>query len=176
MSTGSNVTRMLGILVLASASVGWAQTPNLADYTKFGWDYPGHPMLQSFRIYIAPVDGAYETLPHLVVPAFPEMVTTVSTAQLILGNHGIYKAKAVAVGMLGETLTESEPSNEITFQYGAPAPDVPPVIIPPPIVIQLPPVPPPLTTPTPTPAPGETAPLSAEWMSQSCQYQGTCQK
>jgi hypothetical protein len=144
------------------------------------WDYPSPPAtVKGFEVYVRPDGGTYNmALPHAAPPAVPALVTSVPCDKLILGTPGVYYAIVVAVDISGD---KSPPSDEIAFQWGAPAVTLtaapPPASQPPsasgPKPVSLPPMPPSLTAPTPPPKP-QTSPSSDVYLTDTCLYRGNC--
>lgn len=141
------------------------------------WEYQtGYASIGFFRVYVSTVSGTYRfcgpdptCLPSAVWPAFPELITEMSCANVLLWAPGTYYMVLTAVSL--DMQEESAPSNEVSFEIpGAltPAPPVPP---------SPSPLPPPTYPPFPTwPPPVVLAPLpsgsSGGNLSESCVWKG----
>jgi hypothetical protein len=147
--------------------------------SPLAWDYPGHPLLGEFRIYVSQTSGDYQKgRPHVpggyvaTVPGIPEMLTSVPCEQLHLIYPGTYYAVATAMPKNLKPEWESEFSNEISFVYAnasTPTQPSPPVPIPVP-EIPLPSPPPPLG-PSPFPTPPQP-PDTGGYISDTCAWKG----
>lgn len=144
---------------------------------QLSWDYPeGVDLLASFSLWKRPVDGNYPTLPTKLLPSMKALVTRIQCDTIAWGAPGIYYIQVTAGGITGEV---SGPSNELLVRWGLPE-DVPPPVPPPvpdpspPPRSYLPPTPPPLIVPPPI---ARTDPPSEGqgWLSETCQWTGTCQ-
>jgi hypothetical protein len=170
-------TSVIGLSLLGSVSLTTAQPV----CGTLRWDYPGHPDLGLFRIYVSSQSGLYRKgkafVPGgyvAVIPGIPEVLTSVACAKLVLFTAGTKYAVATAVAM--DNTRESEFSNEISFvaanQTPLPPPSPPPTPIPP--WPTLPPWQPPPVKPA-APKPPTPPSTGGGGITTTCQWTGTCE-
>jgi hypothetical protein len=156
------------------------------DCEKFIWEMDPWSDLGAFRLYVSQTSGVYridpkdpkKSVPNVIIPAIPTMVTSVLCKKLTLPRPGHWYAVLTAVNK--QVTMERGPTNEITFTYGNQTP-VPPKEPPP--VAWVPPwgdtpyvIPPPLPSIPKMPPiePPPPRPVTGDWLlSESCLWKGT---
>jgi hypothetical protein len=139
---------LLGIFLVASTA--WAQSP-LAPCVTLQWDYPEHPNLGSFFVYVKqngryaidPDHNPLKSQPTTTIEALPVMDTDVSCAALKLSGPGPWSLVVTAVAR--DMSDESDPSDELVVHRDLPLPpSLPPKTLPPLSIPRVGPLPKPL--------------------------------